>query len=337
MSVLKKYTGLTGEIAENAGLISGEQRESALKQQAAFWAIAEKEEDSEKGSETDFWNILKQQDSAKATEEAIQAAGVEQSAVDKKYRRLQSGDVREAPRSVPVFGKILEARFLEKAQTQPLLALQGAARTVEAVNTVCMGDFAGGKKENIENTLFTKNPRTGESELARSFIGRFPDDPAYLVAAQATNHLADMFKAAIADDKSLLENETVTKALSALREQGLRQAREAAEEFKRNPAPEMQPAAERIENDINRIRTDYAAHTEEIVSSVRSMRQMRGAVPFPAKVADDEQLKKAVTEGLKTLANKSQYLSGNSFAFKQLTDRRLGQAFYLQREQAIAV
>lgn len=188
---LNDLTKVTGEAAHAAGLLSDDQIESVcLLQAAAIELLKVHPElgDLSRASEKDLLGYIAE---AKISKDAVYATA----ATLKPSGRVPDG--------VPRFGDLLDKKgYLPKKKSNPLLAAQAAARMAEQVEKMAKGTVEG----NLEAVL---KPRPWIE------AGKDKGEPEYATAAQATNHLAEIFAAGLANNPQLAQDADIRRAMMA--------------------------------------------------------------------------------------------------------------------------
>lgn len=188
---LSDLTKVTGEAAHAAGLLSDDQIESVcLLQAAAIELLKVHPElgDISRASESEL-------------QEHIAKANISKDAVYATAATLKpSGRV---PDGVPRFGDLLDKKgYLPKKKSNPLLAAQAAARMAEQVEKMTKGTVEG----NLEAVL---KPRPWIE------AGKDKGEPEYATAAQAANHLAEIFAAGLANNPRIAQDTDIRRAMMA--------------------------------------------------------------------------------------------------------------------------
>ena len=165
----------------------------AMDLQARLLAIHKAEAGLPREAQQDLYGI---RDEGKLST-ALKKAGV--SPDDINAARLEVESEKGMPRAVPMLGMVATSfRLVSNDIKNALMTAQAGERALRT-GELMSGMRADALPAPAENTLpgivvDGRNP----DEPAREFIGKFADDPANLVGAQAIHHLADMASAATA-------------------------------------------------------------------------------------------------------------------------------------------
>ncbi|MEO0394176.1 MAG: hypothetical protein AAF213_13190 [Pseudomonadota bacterium] len=161
--------------------------------QAKLLAIHKAEAALPKEAQQDLYGI---RDAAKL-DTALKKAGVTDT--DIVAARAEVDSTKGMPRAVPMLGAVATSfRLVSHEVKNALMTAQAGQRTLlagELMGAMQTGSTPAPAANTLPGIVMDgRNP----DEPARSFIGKFKDDPVNVVGAQAAHHLADMATAATA-------------------------------------------------------------------------------------------------------------------------------------------
>jgi hypothetical protein len=199
---LEDFTKLGGAIAVNLGLLTEQQQQTLAYLQAMFGELYIK-------TGKDFKAVPfpknEQQIQSLITEHQLDKAAIREAA-DKL------GPTSNAPQGAPRYFDAAEmAGFLPKPRSNAILAAQSGARMANLAEQLRTGDF-GEKPPTLAAVLEPKTHGFIDEGAKKN-----PPEPAYLTAAQSTEHLAKIFSAALIEknDSELLKDTDVRRAVLA--------------------------------------------------------------------------------------------------------------------------
>lgn len=195
---LQNLLKVGGEIAEYLKLLSYEQKEEIAFVQAVYATL------KEKGALPEGRVIQ----SAAEADQLSREHNLERGLLLK--RAHQYIETPPSPNEAPLFMTIAkQIGALPATKSNPLLAAQAGARMADSAEKLRTGDFGDKPPMSLEEAL-----------KANAFLNdkeKIKGDPAYLTAAQATDHLAKIFTAGLIEknDPSLLQDSDVKRAIQA--------------------------------------------------------------------------------------------------------------------------
>lgn len=190
---LSKLAGLIGGTAHHLGMITQQQIDDVLWTQALLTEI------KRQGIAVTEAEVVRIRAAGLAEMQTIAyEKGLDLSEISKSAQ-TDFGLDKPADEGIPKFAELLEDKgYLPKQKSSPLLAAQAAARMADRMEKLAMGI--------IEIDM----------ETARSKGSAInPKDALYLVAAQATNNLAELFAAGLAQSPELANDKDIRRAMTA--------------------------------------------------------------------------------------------------------------------------
>ena len=182
-------------------------KDKAIELQAKLLAIHKAEADLPREAQQDLYGI---RDEGKLAT-GLKKAGVDAEAIAQAHDDVTSE--KGMSRAVPLLGQVaVNFRLVSNDVKNALMTAQAGERAVRA-GELMSGMRAGALPATLDNLLpGTVTDARNPDEPARGFIGKFKDDPADLVGAQAIHHLADLATAAAALGVSETDSHMIAQA-----------------------------------------------------------------------------------------------------------------------------
>jgi hypothetical protein len=178
---------------------------------------------------------------------------------------------KELKKSVPYMKDLLLATgAINQKQVDPLLAAQGAARTIELVQNL------GAKAK----------PKLDDALGAVRFLKKDSTEPDYVRAAQSTNYFADVLAAALKESKVTM-TPAIENALLSCEMLASQSIKRASEAMAATPGhgPE---AAKRIAELRTAVRHDVDVYSKTLATSVHVSRLRQGLEAVAAKLPGEQ-------------------------------------------------
>lgn len=217
-ALFDSFAKVIGSASIDVGLAEPEQVQNALMLQARGLILARRHPSEPIGEWTPLKATIEQMHEAEQVPESEFRQTLAELAQREKIPNPAT--IPPLPRNAPYLKDCLQEVGLNLTPyLNPMLAAQGAARTVKSIT-----EIAANNRSVAE--VLARTPRLKQDN----------SEPGYVRTAQSLNHLTDILTASIRENPSLAENPAVQKALTSAEMLAAQTFKRAAEAMEKTPA-----------------------------------------------------------------------------------------------------